>query len=219
MDDAAPAVAPIVLCAAAVGALLIAEGFDSAPGRAAAKLTASSAFVWAALLWGATASGYGMLMLTGLVLCWAGDALLLPGGNGRAFQLGIGSFLLGHVAYAVACTRLSLDTGWLVVCGGLVGTAGLAVHRWLRPHVPPDFRAPVCAYLVVIAVMLTFASAASLSGGPGLLGVGALGFAASDVSVARDRFVAPGFANGAWGLPVYFASQLALAFTVGAAAV
>ena len=43
---------------------------------------------------------------------------------------------------------------------------------------------------------------------------GALMFAVSDVSVARDRFVAPGFANAAWGLPLYYAAQLVLASTV-----
>ena len=44
--------------------------------------------------------------------------------------------------------------------------------------------------------------------------IAALGFAISDVSVARDRFVAPGFVNAAWGLPLYFASQLAFASSV-----
>jgi hypothetical protein len=43
--------------------------------------------------------------------------------------------------------------------------------------------------------------------------VGALAFAASDVSVARDRFVRPEFVNRAWGLPLYYAAQLLLATT------
>ena len=44
---------------------------------------------------------------------------------------------------------------------------------------------------------------------------GALLFYLSDLSVARDRFVAPGFANGLVGLPLYYAAQLVLASTVG----
>jgi hypothetical protein len=43
--------------------------------------------------------------------------------------------------------------------------------------------------------------------------VGALAFTASDVSVARDRFVQPAFHNRAWGLPLYFGAQLLLAMT------
>jgi uncharacterized membrane protein YhhN len=40
---------------------------------------------------------------------------------------------------------------------------------------------------------------------------GALLFAASDLAVARDRFVRPALRNKLWGLPAYFAAQLLLA--------
>ena len=43
---------------------------------------------------------------------------------------------------------------------------------------------------------------------------GAAMFCVSDLSVARDRFVSPGFVNGAWGLPLYFGGQLLLAASV-----
>jgi len=214
MDDGVLSVAPVVLCAAAVGVLLVAEWFDAPAVRAPAKLTASSAFVWAGLSWGAMDSAYGFWLLMGLVFCWLGDALLLSSGRTKSFQLGIGAFLLGHVAYALACTRLGIEPRWLLVCGVLAGAGAFGVERWLRPWVPADFSLPIVAYVVVIAGMLTCAGAAALSGGPVLLALGALGFAASDVSVARERFVAPGFVNGAWGLPAYFASQLVLAHTV-----
>jgi len=46
------------------------------------------------------------------------------------------------------------------------------------------------------------------------IALGAAMFALSDVSVARDRFVAKAFVNRAWGLPLYFAAQLILASTV-----
>jgi hypothetical protein len=39
-------------------------------------------------------------------------------------------------------------------------------------------------------------------------------FYASDLSVARDRFVVFRFSNRAWGLPLYFGAQLILASTV-----
>ena len=46
----------------------------------------------------------------------------------------------------------------------------------------------------------------------GLVGlVGAVMFYGSDLAVARDRFVAPGFSNRAWGLPLYYAAQLVIA--------
>jgi uncharacterized membrane protein YhhN len=74
-------------------------------------------------------------------------------------------------------------------------------------------RTPVRIYMVVIGVMTALACGVSAGGGPWAVAVGALAFAASDVSVARDRFVRPEFVNRAWGLPLYYAAQLLLATT------
>jgi uncharacterized membrane protein YhhN len=63
--------------------------------------------------------------------------------------------------------------------------------------------------------MLVCAFAATLPAGrPLALWVGALLFYVSDLAVARNRFVAPGFANRAWGLPAYYAGQMLLASTL-----
>ena len=43
---------------------------------------------------------------------------------------------------------------------------------------------------------------------------GAVLFFASDLGVARDKFVAPGFPNRAWGLPAYYAGQLLIAWSL-----
>ena len=44
--------------------------------------------------------------------------------------------------------------------------------------------------------------------------VGAVCFMASDVAVARDRFVVRSVANRLWGLPLYYFAQLLMAWTV-----
>ncbi len=43
---------------------------------------------------------------------------------------------------------------------------------------------------------------------------GAVSFYVSDLSVARDRFLAPGFSNRIWGLPLYYGGQPLLAWSV-----
>jgi hypothetical protein len=43
----------------------------------------------------------------------------------------------------------------------------------------------------------------------------AVAFYLSDVSVARDRFVAPGFGNRIWGLPLYYGAQVLFALSTG----
>jgi uncharacterized membrane protein YhhN len=71
----------------------------------------------------------------------------------------------------------------------------------------------VRTYMVVIGTMSTLACGVTAAGGPWQVAVGALAFTASDVSVARDRFVRHEFVNRAWGLPLYFGAQLLLAVT------
>lgn len=207
---------PIAVCIFAFLALLVAERIDSTAGRAVAKLTASTAFVWAAISWGALGSSYGLVMLLGLLLCWLGDALLLPAGQTLWFQLGIGAFLLGHVAYAMAFVGLGTGLGVLLGASVALGVFAFTVLRWLWPHVPGEFRGPVVSYVLVISAMVVTAIAAVGGGAPMILAVGAVGFAASDISVARERFVSSSFLNSAWGLPAYYLSQLALAWSVAA---
>jgi uncharacterized membrane protein YhhN len=61
--------------------------------------------------------------------------------------------------------------------------------------------------------MSTLACGVTAAGGPWAVAAGALAFTASDVSVARDRFVRPQFLNRAWGLPLYYVAQLLIART------
>jgi uncharacterized membrane protein YhhN len=88
------------------------------------------------------------------------------------------------------------------------------VDRWLQPHVPAKLRVPVRAYFVAISAMVACAFGTfGLAGGRVLL-LGALMFFFSDLAVARDRFVAHGFVNRLWGLPLYYGGQLLLALSV-----
>ena len=183
---------------------------------AVAKLGAAASFLAAAWLWGATATPYGRTLLAGLSLCAVGDALLLARGAGQPFLLGIGAFLLGHVAYlaAFAGRPLSAPAGW--AAGAVLLALAVWVLRWLWPHVPAQLRPAVLCYVLVIGTMTAVAFAAWGAGTTPLVALGALGFAVSDLSVARDRFVASRVRNRAWGLPLYFGAQLLLASTVRA---
>jgi uncharacterized membrane protein YhhN len=206
--------APVYTCSIAVAALLAAEARGWRPGIAICKLAAAGCFVWAAWAWGASATAYGRSILAALVLCACGDALLVPRGRGTPFQLGIGAFLLGHAAFAAAFLTRPQSAQALLLAGCATAAVGLGVWRWLSRHLPAAFRAPVVAYVVTISCMVVASIGATTQGAPTATAVGALAFAASDLSVARDRFVAPGFANAAWGLPLYFAAQILLASTV-----
>jgi uncharacterized membrane protein YhhN len=206
-----------IVCAVSVAALLLAEWKEWRPGVAVAKPLASAGFLLAAFELGALESAYGRCIAVGLLLCAAGDVLLIPRQRPKAFQAGIASFLLGHVAYTAGFWQLGPHAATLVASALAMAGFAWVVLRWLGPHLPDDFRGPVRAYVAVISAMVACSLAAVAGGATAAVAVGAIGFAASDLAVARDRFVAPGFRNGAWGLPLYYASQLVIATTTPAA--
>jgi uncharacterized membrane protein YhhN len=205
----------VLVTLAAVAALMVAEATHRPTLRAVAKTTASTAFCLYA--WSLSDGGgatYDRLILAALVCSWWGDVLLLSKRD-TMFMGGLGAFLLGHVAFAAAFWQhgtSSVALGASLLGFGLVARV---VWRWLSPHVRGAMRAPVVAYVLVITVMVSLATAATMGGGSVRMLVGATAFFVSDLAVARDRFVAPGVSNRMWGLPLYYGAQLVLASTVG----
>ena len=208
-----PPFAPIAVCSVAVAGLLLAEWRDSERGIWLAKPVASLSFIWMAVASGATQSSYGWLILVALVLCLAGDLLLIPRNRAAVFRAGVLAFLLGHLAYAAGFMTQPLAWPGLAIGAALLTLVVLVVLRWLGPSLPADMVWPVRAYLVVIALMSVLACGFTAAGGPPEVAIGALAFTASDVSVARDRFLRHEFLNRAWGLPLYYAAQMLLAST------
>lgn len=204
-----------LLTVAATIALLAAERAGWQPGVWVAKPLAAAGFVAAAWSQGALASPYGTWILVGLVLSAAGDVLLIPKESPRAFLAGLGAFLLGHLAYTIAFAVRGLDPTTVAVALAAVLALSLVALRWLLPHVGAAMRRPVLAYGAVISVMLVCAAGTVGHAGLPAIFVGALAFYASDLAVARQRFVAKSFTNKAWGLPLYFGAQLVLAWTAG----
>ena len=203
-----PILAAITLVA--VGWLLVAERRGSQPGIWTWKPLASTAFVATAVSLGAIGHLYGKLVLAALCLCWLGDVLLIPQDE-RIFRLGILSFLAGHLGFVAAFVARGVSPLEGVVALALVAVPAAFVLRWLMPHLSSDFRIPVTIYVSVISVMVAAAVATNAASRCVWLLAGALAFAVSDLSVARDRFVKYEFTNRAWGLPLYYAAVLLLA--------
>jgi uncharacterized membrane protein YhhN len=203
----------------ATACLLAAEYHDWRPGVWLSKPLASTGFVALALAAGALTrtedSSYGLLLLAALVLSWLGDVLLIPRTAPGVFRAGILSFLLGHVAFALAFLSRGLDTTAGTIAAALVAVPVIFTLRWLRPHVPLDMAIAVRAYVLVIASMVVCAAGTVALAGDSRILVGALMFFVSDLAVARERFVTPGLANQYWGLPLYYGGQLVLASTAG----
>ena len=197
----------------AIGGLLAAEWRDSSAGRWLSKPLASSGFVATALQCGALANAYGRAVMVALSLCWLGDVLLIPKDT-RALRAGISSFLAGHLAFVAAFAVRGVDLGASALAALLLVAPGVFVLRWLAPHLPAPMRPAVVAYVAVISVMLAAAIGTCVAAPSFKIITAALGFAVSDLSVARDRFVRRSFVNPAWGLPLYYVAQLFFATSV-----
>lgn len=224
-----------VLCAIACAVLVAAEIAHAEARRWIAKPLASLGFVIVA----SAALDRAPPALASLAWwIWAGQlagaagdlALLGSGGHrrkgdeGRArrwFGYGLAAFLLGHLAYAIGFAAVVSPARWPSAAGWLavppVVVAGVVV-RWLWPRLG-SLRVPVLAYVAVITAMLIAAIAVWQAAPLPLanrqrVAAGALLFFVSDLAVARDTFVAPGWINRAWGLPAYYAGQLVLAWSV-----
>ena len=203
-------------CLAAVAGLLLAERFGRPVAHAVLKLSASSAFVLVALSLDAPGSAYGRWILAALALSWLGDAALLSRRPG-AFLAGLGAFLIAHLCFALAfCSGAFSREAFLVALVPVLGV-GIAVGRWLWPHLGSAYRIPVATYVAAILVMSAAAAGYGAATGRWQVLLGAVMFAASDVAVARDRFVVRSLRNKAWGLPAYFVAQLILAWSVASA--
>ncbi len=138
---------------------------------------------------GAPDSAAGCWLLAALGLSLLGDIALLSGSDPR-FLVGLGSFLVAHLALVAAFTRLGMPRADLGLVGlalvlVLVAVVGRRVVRAARAEGGAALAAAVAAYMTVIGAMVVSAWAT----GHLLVALGATVFMVSDAVLAVDRFV------------------------------
>ena len=198
--------------------LLFSEKRDSTRGLLLTKPFLSALFIVAALSGTGANPGYFDLILAGLLLCMAGDIFLIFFSSKGLFLAGLVSFLTGHLLYTFAFFSLAGPGRGLWIVIAPVLAVSVAVFLWLRPHLG-RMLVPVLAYVAIITAMVIGATALFDTEtvrfpGRALAFAGALLFYLSDVFVARQRFVTGNFFNRAVGLPLYYAGQFMIAFSI-----
>lgn len=203
----------VTVCLAGAVGYVVATWREIRPAAVAAKIFASTSFIILALVSGAARSSYGRVILAALILSWVGDVLLLS--RREAFLLaGIAAFLLAHIAFAAAFAASGINL--TAFAAALVSAAVFAgiILKWLWKHLGDVYRIAVSAYLAAVVIMVSLAAAASFQSLGAEVAIAAVAFAASDVSVARDRFVERSVLNKTWGLPLYYFAQVLFAISV-----
>lgn len=196
-----------VIMAIAVAATIAGEFTKVWALRAVGKVVAASTFVVAAVALGVPGrSPHGVAILAAMILSWIGDVALLSDKK-QLFLVGIGAFLLAHVAFAAAFlslgpTPLAVALALVILSPGLV-----IVIRWIGPKAG-KLTVPVRLYMVAITAMVALAvGIIGTNMGPVWVLAAHL-FFFSDLFVARQRFIHPTPWNRLIGLPPYFAAQL-----------
>jgi uncharacterized membrane protein YhhN len=151
-------------------------------------------------------------VLVGLALSLAGDVALMWPKEG--FLPGLVSFLLAHLAYLAAFTRVQpLAARWAPLV--FYGVLAAAVLTSLWPGVPAALRLPVLAYVACLATMA--AQAAVLwrchpgDAAARRLALGGALFLASDALLAINRFALPLPMASLWILATYWGAQVCIA--------
>lgn len=208
----------VVLATILLNVLLYFENKQQIKGRLPIKTLLSSLFILTALLQPHPMLRYYHLMLAGLIFCLAGDILLaLP--QDKMFLWGLIAFLLGHVFYICAFFNITHTGPWTWMGTLIILTVSIVIYFWLRPHLKA-MKITVLCYCMVITVMLVgawsiFADSGLNWRGRMMVLSGALFFYISDIFVARNRFLKQEFFNRLIGLPLYYAGQFLLAFSIG----
>lgn len=199
------------LCAVAVALTLVAYRRGARALEVVGKCVASSCFV---AIWWLRDDAPSAWLLAALLGCFLGDVCLL-GRSSRMFAAGLAAFLLAHLCYgAVLLINAPMEPTVLGGSAMALAVLGGATFAWLRPRVPARLQAAVAAYFVVLLAMCALAAGAVATTRQWPWLVGAFAFAASDLAVALHRFVNNAGVHRLWGLPLYYAAQLTLAWSM-----
>jgi uncharacterized membrane protein YhhN len=158
---------------------------------------------------------YSIGVLVGLALSFGGDLALMFQEKRKAFTLGLGLFLLAHVAYTVTFVLLgcfSIDDVFPAI---FLLAAGIGFYVLVRKDLG-KMKIPVIVYLIVISLMVsrafaTMGSPAFAHAGQTLMIiVGAIWFYISDIILALARFWKP-WKYHRISLAFYYTGQMLIA--------
>jgi uncharacterized membrane protein YhhN len=208
----------VLLAAGLMPLLLFYEKKEDRKGLLPTKTALSLLFIFAVAVQPHPNKAFYYWLFGGLIFCLGGDVCLVFSSK-KMFLLGLIFFLVGHVLYIFGFIHIAQAGRWGWMGAAVIFIIGACVYLWLRPHLG-EMNLSVLVYSIVISIMLSGAWTIFCSAGQSLSArllvlLGAMSFYSSDIFVARDRFMKKEMLNRTIGLPLYYAGQFLLAFSVG----
>jgi uncharacterized membrane protein YhhN len=179
----------LALTAVAMAVDWVAVTRRARPVEYVAKPLATLGLVAAAVLLEPVESTARVLFVVALVLSLVGDVALMLPARQRLFPVGLGAFLLAHLAYVPGLWLLGVSASGFMVGAVVVAVAVAVIGRQVVTAVrqtQPKLVVPVVVYLAVISAMVISAWGTWLP----LAIIGAMAFYASDALLAHNEFVA-----------------------------
>ncbi len=138
---------------------------------------------------------YSLGVIVGLVLSLGGDIALMLEDRRNAFALGLGLFLLAHIAYATVFTLLGQISLWDSLSIAVLLATGVVFYKLIRANLG-TMRVPVIVYMLVISATVSRATGTLWSPNVShrqalMIVVGAFLFYLSDAMLAANRFWRP----------------------------
>ena len=157
---------------------------------------------------------YTQVVLLGLFLSLGGDLVLMFPQNRKAFSMGLGLFLMAHLAYAVLFFRIGTLSVWTILSLLLLTILGSGFFRLIQSKLG-SMRLPVTGYIVIISVMVVSATSVSMNSSLNLtpriiILTGAVLFYISDLILAANRFWEP-WKYSRISLAFYYSGQMLIA--------
>ena len=207
----AAAVVGFGVFAIAAGADWIAVGRGRRRLEKIAKPAALAALIVAAVALDPAAGDRRAWFVVALVFSLAGDIALML--DSDRFVVGLGAFLVAHVAYVVGFWIDPPTTVALAVAVLVTALLMFPLARRILAGVAgsePALRIPVAAYIGVISLMVVSALASANV----VAAAGAVMFAASDAMIAWSRFVRPFRGSRVAIMATYHVAQVALVLSL-----
>jgi uncharacterized membrane protein YhhN len=159
---------------------------------------------------------YTVGVLVGLLLSLGGDVALMFDEDRTAFSVGLGLFLLAHIAYTAVFASLGRFSGWDAASIPILAAAGIGFYALIQANLG-SLRIPVIAYMLVISIMVsraisTFASPTFRPEQAVVIASGAVLFYISDVILAANRFWKP-LQYDRVSLAFYYGGQVLIALS------
>lgn len=135
---------------------------------------------------------YTIGVLVGLLLSLGGDVALMFQENRQAFAVGLGLFLMAHVAYTLVFLIMGRFSEWDVLSAALLLIMGVGFYNLIKPNLG-KMHVPVVVYILVISLMVnrsvSVLPGTAFSRAQGIMVVmGAVLFYVSDIILAASRF-------------------------------